>query len=132
MALQQVSETLAAHQPQFNAIHVGIITLDAQSLPLQHVAIDDLEYAVETISHDTQATLAALPPREEAQIQLELAQFFTQHRIRDAAYLALDYTKTILSTIDPATPEEAVQMKSFSHAVDAAENTLHQTLPYTF
>lgn len=131
-SLQQVVTILADRKPEFNALSTSFVTVTLSPIDLHHAAVADVQGKVNERSEEIQTTAQPLPPREEAKLQLGLARFFMQNKIRDAAYLALENAKNSLAEIVPASEEETAQLQALSHDSMALENNLHKNLPYNF
>jgi hypothetical protein len=73
----------------------------------------------------------ALPPLEDAQVQLQLVGFFIEYRFRDAAYLAVDNVKRLLAAATSQKPVNKEALRILSRKLETLEELLHKTMPFT-
>lgn len=131
--LTQLVATLRKFNPEYYQIQarntrfaaltpVSVWRTDAESA---HSAINRI--------YSTMSTNATQPPRlENAALKLELTEFFTEHKLRDAAYLSLESAKALLARAAENGAPKAVALERLSRKLVRVENTLNKQLPYTW
>jgi len=88
------------------------------------------EFAQQIAAEKQHLLTGALPlsPYENAQLQLQLTQFFLKTRMRDAAYLALENAKDSLAMVAEEMP--SLDIAALSQRASDLELRLHKEMPY--
>jgi hypothetical protein len=127
-ALQQVQRNLSALPYTLHNLHAYYVTV---SFPPSQKFSDDTSLLRRQLGDERQKMLDEATPLssyENAQLQLQLVQFFMNVRMRDAAYLALENAKDTLAYLAENTSD--VDITSLSHKADMLEAQLHKEMPY--
>jgi len=76
------------------------------------------------------ARKTTLAPLNEARVQLYLLQFFREHKMRDAAYLAASNATQSLAAVNE-NQDTAEAIKNLSDKISEEEARLHKEMPFT-
>lgn len=77
---------------------------------------------------DNATTLSSI---DDAKTQLQLAQFFMEHRFKDAAYLSVDNVKWKLASASQDKSVDADAVKQLSRELEVTETRLHKEMPFS-
>ena len=129
--LAQLVTSLKPFKPEYYRVQVR----NTHFAKLEPISVwrTDAEAAQTSINrlYSAMNTNAQLVPRlENAALKLELTEFFTEHALRDAAYLSLESAKGLLASAAENGAPEAIALTRLSEKLVRVENTLNKKLPY--